>query len=253
MNMVYIPNYLPNKESITASLYILGFYNQHGIYKFNIQPWPGQAIEGTVLNSDGSYPSLWYNNGSFPTITAENIRESIVHLLNFQKKQLNKSDVATCQALVRLIIVTSEAIRFLHVAHGIESTLKIRGSQYRTPWQKIHHWNGMIAGFERQLSTPTSEKFPSFTSPLGIEHPTHQERKTDVLDRQLYLDRKRSKPDDDIQKDGPSPKNELKVHVNITIDNDDKKIEVLSDEKMDELKKWVNANFTLPPNATPEG
>lgn len=106
-----------------ASLNILGFKTQNGQeFIFKDVPFSCDKIEKNAqkLAINGSYKSLGYAM-SLPLITDANLFESIV-LLN---KIGNADEIGQQEydALARLIIILSGAIRFATVANGINNIL----------------------------------------------------------------------------------------------------------------------------------
>jgi len=107
-----------------ASLKILGFKIKNGNeFLFNINPFPCQNSNKNAqkIAIDGTYKSLGFPM-ELPKITAVNLFESIVILNNYDTvRPIEKKE---CEAITRLIIATSEAIRFSSVANGISSVLE---------------------------------------------------------------------------------------------------------------------------------
>lgn len=106
-----------------ASLTILGFKTNSGEnFKFDINPFPcSEFLENaTNLPMSGSYKSLGYPT-ELPNITDENLFESIEILKNYTSK--TKIEKPQLDAIARLIIISSEAVRFSSVAKGVASIL----------------------------------------------------------------------------------------------------------------------------------
>lgn len=109
----------PPKE---ASLNILGFTTNSGRkLRFNIDPFPCTefTIGAQTLETNGSYKSLGHPM-ELPKITDNNLLESIKILANYNGSTIKEPEL---DAVCRLIIATSESIRFSSVAKGINSIL----------------------------------------------------------------------------------------------------------------------------------
>ncbi len=148
MNLAYNSNAQANIDPANASLYILGFINGNNTYLFNLDPTPYPNLQGTKLNSDGSYPSLGYNF-ELPSITDDNLASSIDALINFNQQRITRRN-AVAGGLTRLIIACSEAIRFNTVENGVNNA--ISGTPYETSWALVHNWNGLIGTGDTQGS-----------------------------------------------------------------------------------------------------
>ena len=106
-----------------ASLNILGFKNSSGeSFRFDINPFPCEEIlkNANKLSISGSYKSLGYPT-ELPKISYENLFESIEILKNYTQK--TKIEKPQLDAIARLIIISSEAVRFSSVAKGVASVL----------------------------------------------------------------------------------------------------------------------------------
>jgi len=106
-----------------ASLNILGFTTNSGRkLRFNIDPFPCTefTIGTQTLETNGSYKSLGYPL-ELPKITDNDLLESIKILANYNNNSTIRK--AELDAICRLIIATSESIRFSSVANGINSIL----------------------------------------------------------------------------------------------------------------------------------
>ncbi len=109
---------------VKYSLNILGFKNSKSQeFTFNINPFPciDLNFNAKKLNIDGTYKSLGFPM-QLPKIKNIDLLNSIQILNNFSSS--NEIGKQECEALARLIIITSEAIRFTSVANGIKNILE---------------------------------------------------------------------------------------------------------------------------------
>ncbi|MEC4004337.1 ribosome-inactivating family protein [Flavobacterium sp. SUN052] len=124
-----------------ASLNILGFKTTTGEeFVFDINPFPCSEFSknATTIPINGSYKSLGYPL-NLPIITDSNLLESITILNQFKgTKEIQKQEL---DALTRLIIATSEAVRFSSVANGINSVLG-NSSNFTPNSFEIIGWGG---------------------------------------------------------------------------------------------------------------
>lgn len=141
INLAYQPNV--NLAPASQSVYLLGFKNSAGTYVFNTFPAPHNYL---MLPLDGSYKGLGYATGFGKdfVITNENLRAAIASLQYHVPG--NKIDEVIKNALTRLIIGSSEAIRSKSVGDGINSILGTTGL-YAPDWDIIHSWNGQGLGW----------------------------------------------------------------------------------------------------------
>ena len=112
-----------NNPPKNASLNILGFKtNTNDEFVFDINPFPCSEFSknATKILINGSYRSMGYPM-DLPVITDSNLHQSIEILNNF--KIANEIQKKELDALTRLIITISEAVRFSSVAIGINSVL----------------------------------------------------------------------------------------------------------------------------------
>lgn len=114
----------PKKPPMKASLNLLGFNNKHEVeFKFNINPFPCDDFseKAIQLNTDGSYKNLGYLM-DLPKVSLTNLIDSITMLSNYEKE--NKENTTFREAIARMSIITSEAIRFSSVESGIKEILE---------------------------------------------------------------------------------------------------------------------------------
>lgn len=124
-----------------ASLNILGFKTNSGEeFKFDINPFPCSEFSKHTNNLliSGSYKSLGYPI-ELPKISDENLFESIEILKNLTTT--TKIGKIQFDAITRLIIATSEAVRFSSVSNGINSVLGNNSSFNPNPFEIIG-WGG---------------------------------------------------------------------------------------------------------------
>ncbi|HEX8490471.1 MAG TPA: ribosome-inactivating family protein, partial [Chthoniobacterales bacterium] len=138
MNLAY-----SSVESPDGSLYTLGFANAHGIYRFDINPWPQTlpAMPGTTaLNGvKGSYGSLGYSLTPLPTITMQILKNAVIALANYGAA--GGPQIADIKApLALLIIAVSEAARISSVAQGVAGA--IAGTPYTAQMSTLRSWGG---------------------------------------------------------------------------------------------------------------
>lgn len=132
----------------TASIYTLAFGNPHGQWHFNFSV-PGIALPGPVFpgNMDGSYHSL--NSDQLPDITKDNILAAVQAVFHYRGGATNN---VFRQNLARLIIITSEAIRFNSVEVGVFGQIKKATDEiekqagFAPPNEQIHKWGGHTLG-----------------------------------------------------------------------------------------------------------
>ena len=112
------------KPPMKASLNLLGFNNKREVeFQFNINPFPCDDFseKAIQLNTDGSYKNLGYLM-DLPKVSLTNLIDSITLLSNYEKE--NKENTTFREAIARMSIITSEAIRFSSVASGIKEILE---------------------------------------------------------------------------------------------------------------------------------
>lgn len=112
-----------NNPPALASLNILGFKskgNQNFIFDIDSITCDEIKLKANKLNINLSYKSLGYSM-TLPSVTDENLFESITILNSIT----NESTMGQKEydALARLIVVSSEAIRFTSVANGVNKIL----------------------------------------------------------------------------------------------------------------------------------
>jgi hypothetical protein len=112
------------KPPVKASLNLLGFINKNEIeYQFNINPFPCDDFseKAIKLKTDGSYKNLGYLM-DLPKISTSNLIDSITFLSEYVKE--NKESKTFYEAIAKMSIITSEAIRFSSVESGIKEILE---------------------------------------------------------------------------------------------------------------------------------
>jgi hypothetical protein len=123
-----------------ASLNILGFKtSSNKEFVFKIKPFYCLEIfkNAQKIKIDGSYKSLGFVM-NLSDITEESLIESIQILNDYDGESLTKKD---CIAIATLTITTSEAIRFLSVANGINNVLQ-NGGAFSPNTFEIIGWGG---------------------------------------------------------------------------------------------------------------
>ncbi len=129
---------------MNASLYVVAFGNANGTSRFTMNPapgagWPFGAAGGlNVVPEDGSYGSLGNALGPFAQIMPGGLQNSVQTMSTFgHGGALGANERA---ALINLIIISSEAVRFTDVEDDVTHIIK---GQSRTPsWANIHAWGG---------------------------------------------------------------------------------------------------------------
>jgi len=112
-----------NNPPLKSSLNILGFKNnslKEFVFDANQISIDKDKNQLQILNLDGSYKSLGFPM-ELPNITDGNLYESLV-ILN-HCKDASEIGIPEHHAIARLLIASSEAIRFCSVAKGVQSIL----------------------------------------------------------------------------------------------------------------------------------
>ncbi len=141
LNLAYQPNSaLP---PINGSLYTVAFGNTHGTWHFNVGaigvPLPGALLPGAL---GGDYASLGYPMG-LPNITDANLLAAVNAIAGYAGAA--PVPPAVLDAMTRLIITVSEAVRFDEVCAGLNSVLG-NLSTFVPPVVQIHNWGGHTLG-----------------------------------------------------------------------------------------------------------
>lgn len=110
-------------DAPTASLDLLGFVNPHGMFRFRRHPplWapPASSFD---LGVDGSYRLLGYADAPLPGISSANLIGSAILLSRFHGPvPIGPGIVA--DALARLSIAVSEALRFVATENAVAAAL----------------------------------------------------------------------------------------------------------------------------------
>lgn len=145
INLAYEPN--GAMPPIAGSLYVVAFGNPApaGTWHFAVGgvglPLPGALIPGGLA---GSYASLGYPLG-LPNLTDANLAAAVDAAATYAGA--GPVAPAVLDALARLIIVSSEALRFQEVMTGVDDILgQPAPAQYAPPVATIHNWGGHTLG-----------------------------------------------------------------------------------------------------------
>ena len=107
-----------------ASLTVLGFENSSGKkFNFKMEPFPCDefAREAQTIDLDVSYKNMGYSM-ELPKITNLNLLESINNLNAYNgSREIGRLEI---DSIAKMLIITSEAIRFSSVAKGVSSILE---------------------------------------------------------------------------------------------------------------------------------
>ncbi len=161
INLPYSAN--TRHQTVSASLYIIGFQNNNGVFIFNDNNYHKRFSEqfqnqnyNNLDGINGSYASLGFsnsfsgldnNNNHHPLqLTLHNLNAAVRNIASFSNN--DNWDERNSANITRLIITSSEAVRSRDVCRGVALSLN-RPTENHVPtynpndhWDIMHNWRG---------------------------------------------------------------------------------------------------------------